>query len=190
VRRAVALALGQAGEGSAAAALRRTIEADKAEDVVAAAEVSLGRLRPNGAREYLTKQLDRSSHWWDSVRLGALVGLGKLDDASLSGLFERYTDPKYNQQVRLAALAGWESAAPEDPKLAAKLRALTSDRNRSVRLAAIQQLGKLHRQEDVALLQSLTKEPDPTVAQFAREGIEETQSFVGTPVKSGESGKP
>jgi aminopeptidase N len=190
VRRAVALALGHAGEASAAAALRRAIETDKAEDVVAAAETSLGRLRPNGTREYLTKQLDRNSRWWDSVRLGALLGLGKLDDASLSGLFERYTDPKYNQQVRLAALAGWESAAPEDPKLSAKLRALTSDRNRTVRLAAIQQLGKLHRQEDVALLQSLTKEPDPTVAQYAREGIEETQSFVGKPVKSAESGKP
>jgi len=179
VRRAVALAMGQAGEASVASTLRKTIETDRAEDVVAAAEISLGRLRSAGAREYLTKQLDRSSRWWDSVRLGALLGLGKLADPSLAGLFEKYTDPSYNQQVRLAALAGWESAAPEDPKLAAKLRSLTSDRNRSVRLAAIQKLGKLHRQEDVAMLETLAKEPDPTVAQYAREGIEETESFVG-----------
>ncbi len=77
VRRAVALALGEAGEVSAAEALRRAIETDRAEDVVAGAEISLGRLKAPGAKEYLTRQLSRDSRWWDSVRIGALIGLSQ-----------------------------------------------------------------------------------------------------------------
>jgi HEAT repeat protein len=185
VRRAVALALGAAGEASAADALRRSIETDKAEDVVAAAEISLGRLRAAGAKEYLTRQLSRDSRWWDSVRLGALIGLGKLADPTLASSFDSYTDPKYVQEVRLAALAGWEAAAPEDPRLAERLRRLTSDRNRTVRLAAIQKLGKLHREVDLPLLEALSKEPDPSVAQFARDGIEEIKAFTGSDPRKG-----
>jgi HEAT repeat protein len=178
VRRAVALALGTAGEASAADALRRTVEVDKAEDVVAAAEISLGRLRAPGAKEYLIRQLSRDSRWWDSIRLGALIGLGKLADPTLASTFDSYTDPKHVQEVRLAALGGWEAAAPEDPRLAARLRALTSDRNRTVRLAAIQKLGKLHLEQDRPLLEKLTADPDPNVSQFAKDGIEETAAFT------------
>jgi aminopeptidase N len=187
VRRAAALGLGQAGEASAADALRRTVETDRAEDVVAAAEISLGRLRAPGVKEYLIRQLARGSRWWDSARLGALLGLSKLADPSLAPVFELYTGPKYVQEVRLAALNGWEGAAPEDPKLAASLRTLTSDRNRSVRLAAIQKLGKLHHEENLPLLESLTKDPDPNVAQFAKDGIDETKGFVGSGAGPGAS---
>jgi HEAT repeat protein len=113
------------------------------------------------------------------VRLGALLGLGKLGDPSLAATFARYTAPGYVQEVRLAALNGWEAAGPEDPKLAAALRDLTSDRNRSVRLAAIQKLGKLHRTGDRPLLEALAKDPDPNVVQFANDGLEELDGFVG-----------
>ena len=178
VRRAAALAAGQAGETSAAGALRRTVETDKAEDVVAAAEISLGRLQAPGTKEFLTRQLSRESRWWDSVRLGAILGLGKLADPTLAAVFETYTAPKYVADVRLAALNGWEAAAPGDSKLGASLRTLTADRNRSVRLAAIQKLAKLHRTEDLALLEALTKDPDPNVIVFAKDGIDETKAFV------------
>ncbi len=178
VRRAVALALGEAGEVSAAEALRHAIETDRAEDVVAAAEISLGRLRAPGAKEYLTKQLSRDSRWWDSVRIGALIGLAKLGDPTLAATFEKYTGPKQVSEVRLEALNGWEASAPGDPKLAASLRTLTSDLNRSVRIAAIQKLGKLHRAEDLVLLEALTKDPDPNVVVFAQDGIDETKAFT------------
>ncbi len=178
VRRAVALALGQAGEASAAEALRRTIETDRAEDVVAAAEISLGRLRAPDAKNYLTRQLSRDSRWWDSVRLGAVIGLSKLGDPALAATFEKYTAPKYVADLRLAALKGWEASAPGDPKLAASLRTLTADLNRSVRLEAIQMLGRLHRTEDLDLLESLTKDPDPNVVVFAQDGIDETKAFT------------
>ena len=163
VRRAAALALGNAGEASASDALRRAVESDRAEDVVAAAEISLGRLQAPGTKEYLMRQLARESRWWDSVRLGALLGLGKLGDPSLATTFSKYTAPGYVQDVRIAALNGWLAVAPNDPNLAANLRTLTADRNRSVRLAAIQGIGKLHRTEDRALLEALQKDPDPTV---------------------------
>ena len=177
VRRAVVLALGEAGEASAAEALRRTIETDRAEDVVAGAEISLGGLRAPGAKEYLTRQLSRDSRWWDSVRIGALIGLSKLGDPTLAGTFEKYTGPTHVADVRLASLKGWEASAPGDPKLAATLRTLTTDLNRSVRLDAIQRLGKLHRAEDLDLLEALTKDPDPNVVVFAKDGIDETKAF-------------
>ncbi len=180
VRRAAALALGHAGEASAADTLRRTVETDEAEDVVAAAEISLGRLRAPGAKDFLVRQLRRESRWWDSVCLGALMGLGKLGDPSLASTFAKYTAPGYVQEVRIAAMTGWEGAAPEDPAFAADLRRLTSDRNRSVRLAAIQKLGKLHRAEDLPLLEALQKDPDPSVVVFATDGIDEYRSFAKT----------
>jgi aminopeptidase N len=178
VRRAAALALGHAGEASAAEALRRAVETDKAEDVVAAAEISLGLLRAPGAKEFLARQLARESRWWDSVRLGALIGLGKLGDPSLAATFAKYTAPGYVQDVRVAALSAWQASAPEDPNLASSLRQLTSDRNRTVRLAAIQALGTLHRAEDQALLEALLKDPDPSVVVFATDGIDELRSFA------------
>jgi aminopeptidase N len=181
VRRAAALAVGQAGEASAAPALRRTIESDKAEDVVAAAEISLGRLRAPGAKDYLTRQLARESRWWDSIRLGALIGLKNLGDPTLGPVFAKYVVPGYVQETRIAAMNGWETCAPDDPRLAAALRELTSDRNRGVRLAAIQKLGKLHRTEDRALLEALQKDPDPNVVVYATDGIDELKSFTKTP---------
>ena len=39
------------------------------------------------------RQLARESRWWDSVRLGALLGLGKLGDPSLATTFSKYTAP-------------------------------------------------------------------------------------------------
>jgi aminopeptidase N len=178
VRRAAALAVGHSGEASGADALRRAVETDKAEDVVAAAAISLGRLRAPGAKEFLAKQLGRESRWWDSVRLGALIGLGKLGDPSLAATFAKYTAPGYVQEVRIAAMTGWETAAPEDPELAATLRRLASDRNRTVRLAAIQRLGKLHRAEDRELLETLLKDPDPNVVVYATDGLDELKSFT------------
>ena len=150
------------GRGIRLRDVRRAVETDRAEDVIAAAEISLGRLRAPGTKEYLMRQLPRESRWWDSVRLGALIGLGKLGDPSLGATFAKYTAPGYVQDVRIAAMNGWLAAAPNDPSLASNLRTLASDRNRSVRLAAIQAIGKLHRAEDRALLEALQKDPDPT----------------------------
>jgi len=178
VRRAVALGLGTGGAAPSSAALRRAIEADHAEDVVGAAEISLGRIGAAGTKDFLVKQLSRSSRYWDSVRVGALQGLGKLEDASLASLFASYTDPKYVQEVRAAAVAGWAAAAPDDPKLAEKLRQLAHDRNRTIRENAVQRLGALHHESDLALLRELSGDPDPTIAQFAREGVEGTEAFV------------
>ena len=89
----------------------------------------------------------------------ALVGLGACSDSPAS--------------PRSPALD-----AVNDPNLAASLRTLTSDRNRSVRLAAIQGIGKLHRTEDRALLEALQKDPDATVVVYATDGIDELRGFT------------
>ena len=178
VRRAVAIGLGTCGEPSSSAALRRAVESDRAEDVVGASAIALGRLGAPGTKEYLAKQLSRDSRWWDSIRVSAVTGLGKLEDPSLAATFAGYTDPKYVQELRSAALAGWSAAAPDDPRLAARLRELTADRNRTIREDAVKGLAALHHESDLALLRELEGDPDPTIAQFAKEGAEETEKFV------------
>lgn len=185
VRRAAALALGECGVASAAAALQRAAQSDAAEDVAAAAEISLGRLSGAGTKEFLTRQLSRSSRYWDSIRIGALIGLGKLEDRSLAPLFDSYTDPKQLQEVRMAALEGWSRAAPEDPRLAERLRQFTSDRNRQIREDAIRRLAGLHHEADLPLFQKLAADPDPSIAAFGREAAEEIEVFTKKP--SGES---
>jgi HEAT repeat protein len=178
VRRAVAIALGTCGEASSTTALRRAVETDRAEDVIGAAEISLGRIGGPGAKDFLVKQLSRSSRWWDSIRVSAVTGLGRLEDPSLAATFGGYADPKYVPELRSAALAGWIAAAPEDPKLAETLRTLTNDRNRGVREDAVKKLASLHHQSDVALLRELANDPDPTIAYFAKDGADETEKFV------------
>lgn len=179
VRRAAAVALPRAGGGAASeAALRRAAETDAAEDVVAAALASLGRLHASGAREYLRGQLARESRWWDAIRIGALTGLAELQDASLAPDFEACADPKYNRQVRETALRAWRRAAPEDPALAARLRELTGDRVRSIQVLAVELLGGLHHAEDVALLRRLADHPDTSLGVAAREAADEIEAFA------------
>ena len=52
-----------------------------------------------------------------------------------------------------------------------------------MRLAAIQAIGKLHRAEDRPLLEALQKDPDPTVAVFATDGVDELDSFTKRPTR-------
>ena len=177
IRRAAVIALGASGSESAAPALRRAIESDAAEDVVAAAEIALATRRAPGTKDFLTRQLSRTSRWWDVVRYGAVAGLAKLRDPSLVPTFAAATDAKNNQDVRLAALDGWRDAAPDDPKLAARLRELASDRNRQVRESAIQRLAERHHGEDRVLFGGLASDPDPTIAEYGREAIDDLDAF-------------
>ena len=179
VRRAAAAALGDCGGSAAQAALRKAVESDAAEDVAAAAAISLGEIGEAGTKEFLTRQLSRESRWWDSIRFGALAGLAKLQDPTLAATFDPYTDPKYRQEVRMAALDGWRGASPDDPRLAERLRKFTSDRNRQIREDAIRRLSDLHHAEDLKLFRELSKDPDPTVAELGREAIEEIETFTG-----------
>ena len=178
VRRAVALGLGDCGLPGSSAALRKAIETDRAEDVIGAAEISLGRIGGAGTKDYLTRQLTRESRWWDGIRVAAVQGLGKLDDPALAPVFDGYTDPRYVQELRAAAIDGWSAASPDDPKLADRLRAFTKDRNRSIREDAVKRLGAMHHEADLALLRELEGDPDPTIAYFAKEGVEETEGFL------------
>ena len=120
-----ALALGECGAASSAAALRRAVETD--------ARRGRRRRRPRsrsaacarpGTKEYLTQPaLPRPSRYWDSIRIGALIGLGKLEDAVAR---RRSSTPTRSEVrpggARRAARGLGRRAAPEDPKLAERLR--------------------------------------------------------------------
>jgi aminopeptidase N len=178
VRRAAAVALGRAGLASTVPALRRAVEQDTAEDVVAAAEISLGRLAAAGTKDFLSRQLSRGSRYWDSVRLGALTGLANLEEASLASVFASYTGADFVQSVRQAALDGWTRAAPEDSRLSDRLRELASDRNRQIREDAVRRLASLHHEADLPLFRTLSEDPDPTIAELGRAATEEIEAFT------------
>jgi HEAT repeat protein len=179
VRRAAALGLGAAGGRGTPEALRRSVETDKAEDVVAAAELALGQLDAPGAAEFLKSQLRRESRWWEAVRVGALLGLAELEDKALVPVFREYVGPGHVAEVRDAAIDGWARAAPADPALAARLRELVRDREISVREAAIKALGDMHREADLAFLRDFAAdEPDADLAAAARAAADEVEAFV------------
>jgi len=179
VRRAAAVALrDRAGSEATDQALKATVLGDQAEDVVASAELSLGRGHGAGVREFLVSQLRRDSRWWDVIRAGALSGLAELEDPTLVSTFADYVGPSRNSDVRQAALAGWHRAAPEDPRLASTLRTLTTDPSRDVQLAAIGLLASLHRADDLPLFRELTAHPDPNIAALAEGAVKETEAFT------------
>jgi len=179
VRRAVAVALGHAGGALSARTLRTMIEHDPAEDVIGAAAAALGRMHAEGASRFLAQQLRRDSQWWNAIRIGALTGLADLEDPALVSTFREYVLPPFQRQVRLAALDGWFRAAPEDPELARRLRAMTRDRNDNVRGDALEKLGRLHRRQDLEFLEKYAEEePNPNFSQAARDAIDEIQAFT------------
>jgi aminopeptidase N len=180
VRRAAAVALADVGGPRAAATLRRLVESDPAEDVAGAAAFSLGRMGGPDAAAFLKRQLARDSHWWDVIRLGALLGLGQVADPGLAPELSRFTDERWPRPVRVAALQGWLRAAPDDPALGPRLRELARDRNRSVRQAALQALGQRHRAEDREFLETYAREePDPSLARDARAAADAVAAFTG-----------
>ena len=178
-RRAVAHGLASAGGSAADAALRRMVETDAAQDVIAVAAAGVGRLRAPGARAFLERQLPRESAWWDAIQLGVVQGLAELKDPGLAPVFERYVDPRYTRHLRQAALDGWMASAPEDPRLPPRLRELARDRNLVIRDAALGALGRLHRAEDVSFLRAYADaEPDENLAVAARGAAESIESFT------------
>jgi aminopeptidase N len=179
IRRAVAVALGRTNGPQSALTLRAMIENDTAEDVIAAAAVSLGRSHAKDAHSFLVQQLQRDSQWWNAIRIGALQGLAELEDATLVPTFQEYLAPRFQSHLRLAALDGWFAAAPDDPKLAIELRRLASDRNGGVRSAALEKLGRLHRREDLAFLKEyVAAQANPSLANTARNAIDEIEAFL------------
>ncbi|HEX9637287.1 MAG TPA: M1 family aminopeptidase [Acidobacteriota bacterium] len=182
VRRAVAVALGRLGGERGAELLRGLIERDGAEDVIGAAALSLGKIGAPAAREVLTGLLERDSRWWDALRVGALQGLAELADPALVPIFRDYVGAEQVQEARSAALKGWLGAAPDDPALAQRLRELVHDRNFHLRELALELIEQLHRQEDLEFLREFAAaEPDPDLAQAAREAAQTIESFVLQP---------
>ena len=107
-RRAVVGALGVfRGDEAAADALRSVVEkGDASMFVEAEAADGLGRTRAAGAREVLEKALKSKDSWAETIRSGAVRGLGHLaSEDALPALFARYAWGNH-ARVRVAAAMG------------------------------------------------------------------------------------
>lgn len=177
VRRAAVLGLARAGGERAIHALRRTIEIDTAEEVVGAAAAALGGIDP-AAGELLAELMDRDSTWWNTIRIGAMLGLAELEDSRWVPLYRAYTSAEYEIELRLAGLDGWMRATPDDPDLPARLRELAADDNLTMRATALTRLGELHRAEDLPFLDEIvTIEPDANLARAASDAADTIRAF-------------
>ena len=147
--------------------------------MIGAAEISLGRLGAAGTKDYLTRQLSRPSRYWDSIRIGALVGLGKLEDPALVAALRLATSTRSTS--RKCAPQPSPAGRPRlpttrsSPSACACSRATATARSAKTPSSAS---GRCHRESDIALLRELSTDPDPTVAEFARAAIEETEGFT------------
>ena len=123
------------------------------------------------------RQLSRESRYWDSMR-SARSRASRGWATRARGRRSRRTRHRSTTPT-----CGWrrstagQASDPDDPKRAAALRALTADRNRTDPRRRDPALGRLHRTEDLDLLEA-TKDPDPNVVVFATEGIDETKAFT------------
>ncbi len=177
IRRAAVIGLGRAGGDVAAEALARVIETDSAEEVVGAAAAALGRIDA-AAGPFLAQLMERDSSWWNTLRIGAMLGLAELEDEQWVPLFRAYTSSDYEIELRQAALDGWTRATPSDPDLAARLRELAADDNLTMRSDALSRLGDLHRADDLPFLDAIaTGEPDPNLARAARDAAATIRAF-------------
>jgi len=147
-RRAVVTALGAfRGDEAAGTALRGVLEkGDASLFVEADAAEALGRTRVAFAREVLEKALSSKDSWADTIRAGAVRGLGSLaSEAALPALFARLARGNH-PRVRTAAalsLATIGARLVVRDAIRERLEEAIDDRDFRVQMAAIAALRTL-----------------------------------------------
>ncbi|MCA8935766.1 MAG: HEAT repeat domain-containing protein [Planctomycetes bacterium] len=111
-RRAVAKALGEFKEGSAAAELAKLLEKDESYYVAGEAALALGKTRNAIAFELLEKALGRESHN-DAIRNHVFAAFCELRDMRALELIREWTAYGRSQQARFAAIANLGRLAHE-----------------------------------------------------------------------------
>lgn len=86
-------------------------------------------------------------------------------DSTKRMMMAMMTNPQSASQRMLGVAASYQIEQPDDEIVNALLKTMNEDPNTNVRLAALEALGKFHRQEHVrlALIASLAKQKDPVV---------------------------
>lgn len=182
VRKAAVIALGSRFTDAARAALRKTIDSDKNDDISATALVSLAKIDPTLSLDYLRSQLRRDS-WYDCKRLAVLKAIEVLtSDQSVSRperfvpLVRNYVDMKYNYELRQQALRSWAACTPTDVKLIDQLLSTVKIDILAVQTTAMELLGTLKDARAIPVLEEAARRSgDIDVRKAARDALEEVR---------------
>jgi aminopeptidase N len=172
-RRAVARALGEFRSPRAVPALTRLAREDRSWFVAADALRALGRSREAAVRPILTRALRGEPSWNDTVRVGAVEGLGELGVPGTLALLRARTRYGLPHPSRMAAIRALAQAGRGDTPTLRTLLARTRDPFLRVRLAAIAALGRLGDDRAVPRLRRLADmaDVDGRVRRLAAEAL-------------------
>lgn len=183
VRKAAVIALGYRHTNAAREALRRIADSDPDDDIAATALVSLARIDPALAPEWIRGFLERSS-WYDVKRLASLKALeirasaGGIDPGRIADWVRPYTDMRYNYAVRQQALETWVVCTPTDARLLDRLIQTAQRDILPVRLAAIDHLAALKVRRALPALEEVARlNGDSDIRFAARKAIDSIRSF-------------
>jgi len=178
VRKAAVLALPKFGAASAEQKLKDVIKSDKHNDVVAAAILALANANPKTDVEFFKQQLSRKS-WNDEIVIACLRAFDEMRNPAIAHTIKNFTNEKYNQEVRIAAINAWASCAPTDNELHKDLIELTQSPVYALQQAVINMLGRLHVAEAVDALNALvTQKADDNLTVAAKGALEEIKRFA------------
>lgn len=181
IRKAAVLALSAFGTDPARRRLKALAEEDPMTDVAATAILALARNDPKLDTGFLRRQLERDS-WYDEIRLATLLAAAELGRPEMAELARPYTGTAWNQDVRKAALAAWEAAAPQDKELHAVLLGLAKGPILKLRSYAIGKLGELYVEDAVPVLEDIAeRDVDRNLTVLAREALKEIRRIRPAP---------
>lgn len=175
IRKGAVLALPKFGVAIAEPRLKQVITKDAHTDVVAAAILALAQANPKQDPSFIARQLGRKS-WYDEITIACVRAFGVLKNVSMLATIKSYSDDRYNQDVRLAALQGWADLAPADKELQKTLLDLTHSPVYALQQAAIGMLGSLQVKDATARLQAIVEaDADANLSVPAREALAEIE---------------
>jgi aminopeptidase N len=174
-RRAVVKALGNFKDEKAFESLRPLVEKDASYFVEAEAVHAIARTKVEGAFPLVVGALEKDS-FNEVIRCKALEGLGELDDdQALATLYEysRYGKPELVRTQALRTLGKMGKSRPDNREILEKIsdafQAPEGPRSFRAKLAAIQALETLNREEGLPILQRVAEtELDGRLVRNAR----------------------
>jgi aminopeptidase N len=182
VRKAAVLALPEFGTPSAEETLRNIIRSDAHSDVVATALVALAKANPDVEADFIRQQLGRPA-WYDEITIAALDAFKFLGRKALTKDIQPFTNERYNQAVRTAALEAWKSCVPEDPNLHQVLMAHVEGAPYAIQQKALEMLGDLYVADAQPILEKIISESGDqnlqVLAEKALEKISRLEKFSG-----------
>ncbi len=172
-RRAVVRALGEFRSAGCLPILTRLAREDDSYFVAAEALRALGRSRDPSVAPVLTRALREAESWNDTVRVGAVEGLGELGTPGTLAALRARTRPGAPHPSRMAAIRTLARIGRGDDATLRTLLLRTADPYLRVRLAAIAGLGRLGDDRALPRLARLTEamDVDGRVGRTAAEAI-------------------